>query len=293
MVSGMTRRIKPSTERFQGTLRGPAFVCGIGLHSGCPVQATLSPAPLGQGIAFVRADLPGRPLVRARTENALEATNQTVLVEDGKRIETPEHLLAALFSLGISDARVTLDAAEVPILDGSARPWIEAIESVGVEVSSSRLRRLCWARPIRLEAEGGSLSLAPASGFSIECAIEQAHPLIGRQRRTYRHDPACFVSEIAPARTFGLLSDVEALKKRGLIRGGSLDNAIVLDQDRVLNLGGLRFPDEFVRHKILDLLGDLALLGGVVEGRISAVNSSHRLHRRFLNLLMEECALGD
>jgi UDP-3-O-[3-hydroxymyristoyl] N-acetylglucosamine deacetylase len=272
----------------QTTLARWASLAGVGLHTGRPCRVRLGPAAVSTGVVFERLDLPGQPEVRARPENLAAACQCTALAEDGVRVSTVEHLLAALAGLGVDNVRVVLDTEELPMLDGSARPWVELIERAGLRVQDEARVYLQLTRAVREQAGERWLEARPARGLSLDCAVEYDHPLIHSQRCVFVHRPDAFRSALAPARTFGFLRDVERLNAAGLALGGSLDNALVLDDFSVLNPGGLRFPDEFVRHKALDLLGDLALLGAPLLGRVSACRAGHRLHHALVQRLAEE-----
>ncbi len=270
---------------WQKTLAQPLSFSGIGLHSGRRVEVTLYPASANQGVSFVRADLPGRPQIRAHYSRVVDTTRATSLGENGTTLGTVEHLLAALGGLGVDNARVEVRGPEVPIMDGSAAPFSRLIAEAG-------LRSLAWPRSYLMvretvELRQGEKWMRVRPGVPrITYTIDFEHPLIRRQRYTVPLRSESFMNEIAPARTFGFLKEVRFLQDRGLARGGSLDNAVVLDEGRVLNPGGLRFPEECVRHKILDAMGDLALLGLPLLGHLEVGKGSHELHLSFLQLLM-------
>jgi UDP-3-O-[3-hydroxymyristoyl] N-acetylglucosamine deacetylase len=270
---------------WQKTLAQPLSFRGIGLHSGRRVEVTLYPASANQGVFFVRADLPGRPQIRAHYSRVVSTTRATSLGENGTTLATVEHLLAALGGLGVDNARVEVHGPEVPIMDGSAAPFSRLIAEAG-------LRSLAWPRSYLMVRESvelrqGEQWMRVRPGVPrITYTIDFEHPLIRRQRYTVPLRSESFMSEIAPARTFGFLKEIQFLQNRGLARGGSLDNAIVLDEGGVLNPGGLRFPEECVRHKILDAVGDLALLGLPLLGHLEVGKGSHELHLSFLQLLM-------
>ncbi len=274
--------------RSQRTLVQPAGCCGIGLHSGLIVNLELHPLPASSGVLFQRVDLPGRPTVAAAVRNVASTVFATTLEGRGARVGTVEHLLAALAGLGVDNALVQVDAPEVPIMDGSALPFLDLLRNAGLrelDVVQPHLRVL---RPVEIAEGDRAAGIYPADGLDITCRISFAHPLIGEQRGSYRHDERDFARGIGPARTFGMKKDVEVLLESGLARGGSPDNAVVLTEDGVLNEGGLRFGDEFVRHKILDCFGDMALLGYPVLGHLVAIRSGHELHLRLLRRLLED-----
>jgi UDP-3-O-[3-hydroxymyristoyl] N-acetylglucosamine deacetylase len=245
----------------------------------------LEPAPANSGIVFERTDLPNRPRVAACPESVVNSVYCTGLRENGSRVSTVEHLLAALYGLGVDNARVVLNGEEVPILDGSALPFVRLIQSVEVRPLNASRSWLRVVKPTTITEGDRSFEVLPARRLSIECTVDFDHPLVTDQYRRYEHDPDDFQREIAPARTFGFLKNVGAMKQAGLARGGSLDNAVVIDSFSILNPGGLRFADEFVRHKVLDILGDLALLGGALAARVVAHKSGHRLHHALVRRL--------
>lgn len=276
--------------RSQRTLAHPAGCCGIGLHSGLIVNLEVRPLPPSSGIVFQRVDLPGRPTLAAAVRNVVSTAFATTLEARGVKVATVEHLLAALAGLGVDNALVQVDAPEVPILDGSALPFVDLVRNAGVleqDVVQPHLRIL---RPVEIVEAGRAAGFYPADGLDITCRIAFAHPLIGEQRASYHHDERDFARGIGPARTFGLQRDVEVLLESGMARGGSIDNAVVLTEQGVLNEGGLRFRDEFVRHKILDCFGDMALLGYPVLGHLVAIRSGHELHARLMRRLLEDAA---
>lgn len=274
--------------RSQRTLAQPAACCGIGLHSGLIVNLELRPLPPASGIVFQREDLPGRPAVVAAVRNVSSTVFATTIESRGVRIGTVEHLLAALAGHGVDNVLVQVDAAEVPIMDGSALPFLDLVRNAGIveqEVVQPHLRIL---RAVEIVESGRAAGLYPADALEVTCRISFDHPVIGEQRGSYKHDEREFARSIGPARTFGLKRDVEVLLEQGMARGGSPDNAVVLTEDGVLNEGGLRFRDEFVRHKILDCLGDLALLGFPVIGHFVGIRSGHELHARLMRRLLAD-----
>jgi len=274
---------------WQKTLAQPVTFRGIGLHSGQQVQVTLYPATANRGLRFVRADLPGRPQIQAHYSRVVDTNRATSLGENGATLATVEHLLAALGGLGVDNALIEVDGPELPIMDGSAAPFAQVINRVG-------LRNLAWPRAYLLVRDTVELRqveqwIRVRPGVPrITYTIDFDHPLIHRQRFTVPLRAKSFISEIAPARTFGFLKEVQHLQDRGLAQGGSLDNAVVLDDGRVVNPGGLRFPEECVRHKILDAMGDLALLGLPLLGHLEVGKGSHELHHSFLQLLISRPA---
>ncbi len=265
------------------TLAKAVTFSGPGIHSGQTVRLSLKPSQAGD-VIFCRLDLGGTEVkLDPRTADVANASN---LVSGSTRIQTVEHLLAALSGCGVDSVLVELDGDEVPILDGSAAPYARAIAEAGLVALAEPRRTLVLVKPFVLEEGDATLEAAPAPLYSISYTISFDHPAIGTQTVDLEVAPDVFLREIAPARTFGFLRDVAELRSRGLARGGSFDNAIVLDETAVLN-GPLRFPDEFARHKVLDLLGDLFLLGVPVRGRFRARRAGHGLHLRAVKFLLD------
>jgi UDP-3-O-[3-hydroxymyristoyl] N-acetylglucosamine deacetylase len=284
------RSDSPESYCNQHTLKNWTGTQGVGLHSGKSIEFQLGPAPEDTGIVFERADLPGRPIVKCCPRSIRESELCTTLETNGVRVSTVEHLLAVLLGMGVDNCRVVLSGAEVPILDGSATPFVQLINDAGIR-RQDRLRSLwCLRRSVSVRDGDRLIAVRPAHRLQIDCRLDYDHPLVSDQRHLYIHDAVGFQNEIAPARMFGFLKDVETLQRAGLARGGSLDNAIVIDSFSILNPGGLRFPDEFVRHKVLDILGDLALLGGVLLGRVVAHKSGHALHRTLVRRLAADAS---
>jgi UDP-3-O-[3-hydroxymyristoyl] N-acetylglucosamine deacetylase len=271
----------------QRTLRRHATCTGIGLHSGNKVTLSLKPAPADYGIRFQRTDL-AVEIPATITQLRGKQQYQTGLACEAVSVETVEHLLAALSALGIDNAIVELNHPEVPIMDGSAAPWVHLIQNeAGVKKLSAPRRYLKVVRPISLAQGDKRISLYPADHLKVTYSISFDHPLLRHQSRTMKITEESFVEDIAPARTFGFLKEVEMLRQRGLALGGSLDNAIVLGETGVLN-NTLRFEDEFVRHKILDAIGDLSLVGHPVIGHLVAHRGGHALHTAFAARILEE-----
>jgi UDP-3-O-[3-hydroxymyristoyl] N-acetylglucosamine deacetylase len=271
---------------FERTLADSISFSGVGLHTGEPVSMSLVPAPPGTGIVFRRVDLDNFA-IHADVTSVARVAYATTLMSGGVWISTVEHVLSALYGFRVDNAYVDLDNLEVPILDGSARPFTDAIAHVGLVIQDRLCEFLRITDEFRVEEDGKSLEIYPFDEFRIECAIDFDHPFIGPQRRSVDCTAEGYAASIAPARTFGFYRDVEALQNNGLIRGGSLENAIVLTDTGMLNEEPLRFNDEFVRHKILDLLGDFALIGRPVLGRLVANRTGHALHTRFVAGLLE------
>lgn len=274
---------------FQYTIARPVEIAGIGLHTAVPARLRLLPAPAGTGIVFRRTDLDGFQ-IEARAENVARVSYATSLMKRGVLISTTEHLLAALYASGVDNVIVELDAIEVPILDGSSQSFIELLARAGLRRQRRRRRYLQVLRPLEVAEDDRRIGIFPAEEFSIRCFIEFSHPCIGAQQVELCVHRESFARELAPARTFGFLDDVERMRAMGLIRGGSLENAIVLTRDGILN-DGLRFPDEFVRHKALDLIGDLALLGWPLLGRVEAHKAGHALHVALVSRLLADRSL--
>src|SRR6478752_7171578 len=272
----------------QHTLRRQISCVGIGLHSGNKVHLSLKPAPADFGIRFRRTDL-GDHEVPATVQNLAGIQLATGLARNEVSVETVEHLLAALVSMGVDNVIVELNSPEVPIMDGSAAPFIYLIIEAGVKRLQARRKYLKIVRPIALSRGDKRIALYPSDHFKVTYSISFDHPLLRHQSRTLRITEESFIEEIAPARTFTFLKDVEMLRQNGLALGGSLDNAIVLGETGVLN-NALRFEDEFVRHKILDAIGDLALVGYPVIGHLVAHRAGHPLHTEFAAKILQETA---
>ena len=274
--------------QFQQTIKRSVACQGIGIHSGRPAHLVIHPAPANSGLNFVRTDLPGSPVIPARSSRVVDSSLATTLGNAEAYVSTVEHLLAALAGLNIDNARIEVSGPELPILDGSAAPFTAILQKAG-------LKALRWPRaffqmqkPLEISDGDKYIGIEPATEAKLTYTIDFPHPCIGRQQLNFRPRAKAFCREIAPARTFGFLQDVERMQANGQALGGSLDNAIVLDPQNVLNPEGLRFPDEFVRHKILDLIGDLALLGWPILGHIRVSKGSHALHQRFMQTLLQQ-----
>lgn len=271
----------------QRTIRDEVSCTGIGLHSGNRVKLTLKPAPAGNGISFMRRDLTGHPVIEARSENVVDTNMCTSIGNNGSKISTIEHLMAAFFGLGIDNARVELDGPEVPIMDGSSAPFIFLLKSAGIKEQRNLKRFVVIKKPFRIHEGNRSVSVHPSRELKITYTIDFHHPLLKNQTFDLCFSGKDFIQEISRARTFGFLKDIEILRENGLAKGGSLDNAIVIDDFRVINEGGLRYKDEFVRHKILDFLGDLAILGSPVIGHFIVQKSGHFLNQHMLTKLLK------
>lgn len=274
----------------QRTLDRTVATRGVGLHSGAQVTLTLRPAPANHGIVFHRVDLPGSPGIPATASFVVDTALATNLGRGEARIGTVEHLLAALSGLGIDNVRVEVDGPEVPILDGSAGPFLYLVRSAGIRILEEPKSFVVIKRPVILRDGDREASLTPCDRLRIDCAIDFRHPLVPGQSLSIDFSTTAFTRELARARTFGFLKDVERLKSAGLARGGSLENAIVVDEFSILNPEGLRYPDEFVRHKMLDALGDLALFGHPVIGHLRVTKSGHALHHRLVSKVLADAS---
>ena len=275
---------------YQRTLQREIACSGIGLHSGRKVTLRLLPAPPDAGILFRRTDLGGAE-IPALASAVSRVDFATSLRHENAEVKTVEHLLGALYGLGVDNAVVELDAAEVPILDGSAAPFVHLLKEAGA-VNQSRSRRyLRVLKPMEVSEPGRWIKVLPADDLRVTYTIEFPHPLIRQQTLTIPVNEATFEDQVAPARTFGFMRDVEALRVRGLTLGGSLDNAIVLSESGILNRT-LRFPNEFVRHKMLDVLGDLSLAGFPLKAHVLVHRGGHRLHAQMAKLLRTSLAFN-
>ncbi|MCD6296079.1 MAG: UDP-3-O-acyl-N-acetylglucosamine deacetylase, partial [Deltaproteobacteria bacterium] len=271
----------------QRTLKDQVECTGIGLHSGERVHLNIRPAPSDTGIKFVRTDLHGHPMVKARFDNVYSTTLATTIGCNGCRVATIEHLMAAFFGLGIDNAVVELDGPEVPIMDGSTAPFIFLIKSAGIREQKSPKQFIVIKKPFKVDDGNRSVHIYPSKELKITYTIDFEHPLLRNQKYELRFSGRDFVREISRARTFGFLKDVQTLKENGLAKGGSLDNAVVIDDFRIINEDGLRFEDEFVRHKILDFIGDLSIVGSPVIGHFVVEKSGHFLNQLMLKNLMK------
>jgi UDP-3-O-[3-hydroxymyristoyl] N-acetylglucosamine deacetylase len=261
---------------------------GIGLHSGRKVKLTIRPAAPNSGISFERVDISPIHSVKASFDNVVATNMATTIGLDGHSICTIEHLMAAFFGTGIDNALVQIDGEEIPIMDGSAAPFVLLLKNAGVAIQDCNKRFLLVKRPITVEDGNRSVHLYPSNELKITYRIDFDHPLIKDQAYEICFSESTFVQQISKARTFGFLRDVEILKSNGLAKGGSLDNAIVVDEFGVLNEDGLRYKDEFVRHKILDFIGDLAILGPTVIGHFVVERSGHSLNQKLLKEFMAQ-----
>jgi UDP-3-O-[3-hydroxymyristoyl] N-acetylglucosamine deacetylase len=275
---------------FEQTVARPVSVSGVGLHHGVPVTIQIRPAPAGTGIVFLRTDLKNFS-VPALWQHVARVSYATSLMRQGVLISTTEHLLSVLYSSGIDNAWIDIDNLEVPILDGSGAPFVELLRAAGVQQQKRRRRYLRVRKPVTHEHGDKRITLLPADNFSLHCDIFFPHPLVGRQTMDIDLTPENYATEIAPARTFGFEHELDAMRDMGLIRGASLENAVCFTPDKVLNDGGLRFPDEPCRHKVLDLIGDLALIGRPLLGRVIAERAGHAMHAALVSRIMQDPSL--
>lgn len=274
----------------QRTLKNTIRATGVGLHSGKKVYLTLMPAPIDSGIVFCRTDLDPIVEIPARAENVGETMLSTTLVKDGVKVATVEHLLSAMAGLGIDNCRVELSAEEVPIMDGSAGPFVFLIQSAGIEEQNAAKKFIQITKEVTIEEDGKVATFLPFNGFKVGFSIDFDHPVFKNrsQEACIDFSSTSFVKEVSRARTFGFMRDIERLREMNLALGGSVDNAIVVDEYKVLNEDGLRYDDEFVKHKILDAIGDLYLLGNSLVGEFKGHKSGHDLNNKLLRKLIKE-----
>jgi len=273
----------------QTTLKRKISLKGIGLHAGEKVTCVIHPAPANHGIVFLRSDLSSQPRIRADISKVVRTDMCTTLGAHGAVVATVEHLLAALRGMGVDNALIELTGPEVPIMDGSSREFVDAIEDAGIRSLGVSRKALRLRKKIAVRAGDKFVIAEPSKKLTVKASISFGHKMIGEQVYRFTSDKE-FQKEIAGARTFGFLREVEYLHKKGLALGGSLENAIVLDEERVLNPDGLRFKNEFVRHKVLDAVGDFALLGMPLEASVEIHKSGHELHAGFLRKILEDPA---
>ena len=266
----------------QRTLQREIECVGVGLHTGARVAMRLRPAPAHSGIVFRRVDLAGAPPIAACPANIRDVHYAMTIGRDGVTVKTIEHLMAAFAGTGLDNVTVDLAGPEVPAMDGSAAPFVELVRAAGLRRQLAPRSYLKVTRPIVVDLGHRAVRILPDERLRIDYAMEFDHPALHPQAIAFEMSPSIFTREIAPARTYGFLRDVSALRSQGLALGGSLDNAVVVGDDGVLNDGGLRFPDELVRHKALDLIGDLFLLGKRVLGRVIATGAGHLLHAQLV-----------
>ena len=273
---------------IQQTVARTIRCSGIGLHSGKAVNLTIKPAPINHGIKFVRTDLPDAPVIPARFNCVVDTSLATVIGINGTIVATVEHLMASLAGLSIDNALIELDAYEVPVMDGSAGPFAQIIQDTGIIQQNAARHFFVLKEPVELKNNGKFVGAYPDSTFRITCNIDFDHPVIKKQScsiEVFEHQFSC---EVSNARTFGFLQEVENLIRDGFARGGSLDNAVVLDKKDIINTDGLRYEDEFVRHKLLDCIGDFSLLGMPILGHIMTHKSGHAFNHAFLEKFFDQ-----
>jgi UDP-3-O-[3-hydroxymyristoyl] N-acetylglucosamine deacetylase len=271
---------------LQRTLKKEINCFSVGLHTGRKVNMKIKPAPVDTGIVFIRTDLPDAEPIHARYDNVCDTTLATTLGSNGVTVSTVEHLLSAFSGMGVDNAVIELDSFEVPIMDGSALPFVNMLKAVGTHVQEKNKRLLIIKKPVSITEDNASAMLLPAEEFKITYEIDFKHPFIGKQSYSMTFSDEKYEKEICAAQTFGFLKDLEFLQAKGLALGGSLKNAIVLDDKKIINKEGLRIPDVFVKHKILDAIGDLFLLGMPIIGHFMAYKSGHRMNNLLLKELM-------
>jgi UDP-3-O-[3-hydroxymyristoyl] N-acetylglucosamine deacetylase len=275
--------------QFETTLQRPVEVAGVGLHSGVSVKIRILPAPVSTGLVFLRSDLDNFQ-IPASWRHVARVSYATSLMHQGVLISTTEHLLSVFYSMGIDNAYIEIDNLEVPILDGSGLPFVRLIQEAGIRQSRRKRRYLHIRRPISVEDRGKRISILPADSFRLTCDTDYPCP-VGRQSLELEVTPENYASEIAFARTFGWEADLDQMRNMGLIRGASLENAVCFTPNGVMNPGGLRAPDECCRHKALDLIGDLALLGRPLLGHVIAERAGHAMHAALVARIMSDPSL--
>src|SRR6202050_2159761 len=288
--SSVPKYLKDAALRFETTVQRPVEASGIGLHSGVPVTIRILPAPPSTGIVFLRTDLDNFA-VPASWRYVARVSYATSLMRQGVLISTTEHLLSVFYSMSVDNAFVEIDNLEVPILDGSGRPFVDLIRSAGIKHSRKLRRYFRIRRPVSVELGDKKITILPADRFLLTCDVFFPHPLVGRQVLDIEVTPERYAAEIAPARTFGFEYELDQMRNMGLIRGASLENALCFDRHSVLNPGGLRYRDECCRHKALDLIGDLALIGKPLLGHVIAERAGHAMHYALVNKIMTDPTL--
>jgi UDP-3-O-[3-hydroxymyristoyl] N-acetylglucosamine deacetylase len=271
----------------QHTLATEVSLSGIGLHTGVTVNVRLCPAPANTGIIFKRKDLDGFT-IEAQSRHVARVSYATSLMKKGVLISTTEHLLSAFAGLEVDNALVEIDNLELPILDGSALPFVKLIRQAGLRPQRARRAYAIILKPLELSEGAKKIAVYPADTFAVSYSIAFPHPMIRTQSLDFTPGAGSYDNDVAPARTFGFLAEVEMLLKNGLVKGGSLENVVVLDQERVMNPEGLRFPDEFCRHKILDLIGDISLFGHPLIGHVVADRAGHAMHAQLVSQLLRQ-----
>ena len=276
--------------RFETTVQRAVQATGVGLHSGVPVTIRILPAPPATGIVFIRTDLDNFP-IPASWRYVARVSYATSLMRQGVLISTTEHLLSVLYSMGIDNVYVEIDNLEVPILDDSGQPFVDLLRNAGLKSYRKRKRFLRIRRPVTIEAPGKRISILPADQFLLTVDVYYDHPLIGKQSLDMEVTPERYAADIAPARTFGFAHELDQMRDMGLIRGATLENAVCFDPDSARNPEGLRFPDECCRHKALDLIGDLALMGKPLLGHVIAERAGHAMHAALVSKIMSDPSL--
>jgi UDP-3-O-[3-hydroxymyristoyl] N-acetylglucosamine deacetylase len=276
--------------QFETTVQRPVETKGVGLHHGVPVSIRILPAPAGTGIVFIRTDLDRFP-VPASYRYVARVSYATSLMRQGVLISTTEHLLSVFYSMGIDNAFIEIDNLEVPILDGSGENWVGLLAEAGVKYYRRKRRYLRVLRPVTVESPNKRLTVLPADRFMLSCDVFFNHPMVGRQTLEMEVTPERYARQLAPARTFGFAYELDQLRNMGLIRGASLENALCFDENSVMNPEGMRFPDECCRHKALDLIGDLALIGRPLLGHVIAERAGHAMHVALVAKIMSDASL--
>jgi UDP-3-O-[3-hydroxymyristoyl] N-acetylglucosamine deacetylase len=276
--------------RFETTIQRPVEASGVGLHSGVPVRIRVLPAPPSTGIVFVRTDLE-RFSIPASWRYVQKVSYATSLMRQGVLISTTEHLLSVFYSMGLDNAFVEIDNLEVPILDGSGKPFVELIQNAGIKQHRKRRKYFRIRRTVSVEGGGKRITIVPSNRFLLTCDVFFDHPLVGRQVLEMEVTPDRYAEVIAPARTFGFEYELAQMRNMGLIRGASLENAVCFTRGGLLNVAGLRFQDECCRHKALDLIGDLALIGKPLLGHVIAEKAGHAMHFALVNRIMSDPTL--
>ena len=271
---------------YQRTIAKKVEVTGIGIHSGKKVTLSLHPAEADFGIQFRRVDLPGAAPLKATAETVGATENNTTIGAGENAVHTVEHLLSVFYGLGINNVYCEIDGPEVPIMDGSGASFVFLLKETGISTLNKSKKFLVVLEPVKVEVDDKWAMIEPSSKLIIDSTIVFAHPAIKTEKKVFEFSCENYINEVARARTFGFLRDVDMLKRKGLIKGGSLDNAIILDDYKVMNEDGLRFVDEFIRHKILDTVGDISLLGHEIAGKITTYKSGHNLHNLLCRKLL-------
>lgn len=274
-------------HKFEHTIGEPVGLSSVGLHSGVDVSIRLLPAASGTGVVFVRTDLDNFE-IPANWKHVARVSYATSLMRQGVLLSTTEHLLSVLYAMGIDNVRVEIDNLEVPIADGSGLPFVDLIRRSGIRRQRRRRRYIRVKKALEIVEGDKRIAIEPGESFSVICESDYAHELVGAQRLDFELTPQIYADEISPARTFGFERDLDAMRDMGLIRGANLENAVCFGADGVLNPGGLRFPDEPCRHKLLDLIGDLALLGRPLLGRLVATRAGHAMHAALVGRIMND-----